>query len=184
MSRISLPDPEDIEGPHADVVQASKQRWGFVANIERAFAMWPQLAEAEHALTEAIMVDGELSPALKEAIAVVVSQVNACPYCYTHHTYQLDRAGRTEAEQRAINALSFDELDDPQDRAALTFAEEAARDSNRVTDGDVDALREAGFDDRDILEIVTVVSLFMFYNTFTSTLGLETDTAVQPYRRT
>lgn len=183
MARISLPDPANIEGPHADVVQASKQRWGFVANIERAFAMWPGLAMAEHDLTEAVMLDGELSPALKEAIAVVVSQVNACPYCYSHHTYQLEQAGRSETEQRAINALAFDELDDPQDRAALTFAEKAARDPHRVTESDVDALRAAGFTDRDILEIVTVVALFMFYNTFTTTLGLETDAAVQPYGR-
>lgn len=181
MARISLPDPEDIDGPHADVVQASKQRWGFVANIERAFAMWPELALAEHELTEAVMVAGELSPALKEAIAVVVSQVNACPYCYSHHTYQMERAGRSEAEQRAINALEFDELDDSQDRAALAFAGTVAQDPSRVTDADVDALRDAGFDDRQILEVVTVVALFMFYNTFKSTLGLETDEAVRPY---
>lgn len=182
MARVDLPDPEDIDGPHADAVRASEERWGFVANIERAFAMWPELATAEHGLTEAVMVDGELSPGLKEAIAVVVSQVNACPYCYSHHTFQMDRAGRTEAEQRAINDLDFDALDDPGERAALAFAEAAARDSNRVTDDDVGALRDAGFDDREILEVVTVVALFMFYNTFTSTLGLETDEDVLPYR--
>lgn len=182
MARISLPDPEDLDGPHTDAVAASEQRWGFVANIERAFAMWPALATAEHELTEAVMVGGgELRPALKEAIAVVVSRVNECPYCYSHHTYQMERAGWTEAEQRAINALALDELDDSKDRAALTFAEMASRDPNRITDGDVDALRDAGFDDREILEVVTVVALFMFYNTFTSTLGLETDGAVQAY---
>ncbi|MFB6300930.1 MAG: carboxymuconolactone decarboxylase family protein [Halobacteriales archaeon] len=182
MARIDLPDPEDIEGPHADAVQASEQRWGFVANIERAFAMWPELAMAEHDLTDAVMVDGELSAALKEAISVVVSQVNACPYCYSHHTFQMEQAGRTEAEQRAINELAFDTLDDPQERAALAFAETVARDPNTVTDDDFETLRKAGFDDREILEIVTVVAMFMFYNTFTTTLGLETDDAVQPYR--
>ncbi|MDY6819059.1 MAG: peroxidase-related enzyme [Halobacteriales archaeon] len=182
MARIDLPDPENIEGPHAEAVQASKQRWGFVANIERAFAMWPELAMAEHDLTDAVMVDGELDPGLKEAISVVVSQVNACPYCHSHHTFQMEQAGRSEAEQRAINELDFDSLADPQERAALTFAETVANDPNRVTDDDVTALREAGFDDREILEIVTVIALFMFYNTFTTTLGLEIDSAVQPYR--
>lgn len=182
MARIDLPDPDDIEGPHADAVQASKERWGWVGNIERAFAIWPELTTAEHNLTETIMVDGELTPALKEAIGVVVSRVNACPYCYTHHTYQMEKAGRAEADQRAINALDFDALDDPQDRAALAFAEQVARDANRVTDADFEALREAGFDDREILEIVLVVGLFMFYNTFTTTLGLEIDEPVIDYR--
>lgn len=181
MARISLPDSDDLGGPHTDAVEASEQRWGFVGNIERAFAMWPALATAEHELTEAVMVGGELRAALKEAIAVVVSRVNECSYCYSHHTYQMERAGWTEAEQRAINALAFDGLDDSKDRAALTFAEMASSDPNRVTDDDVDALRAVGFDDREILEVVTVVSLFMFYNTFTSTLGLETDEAVQAY---
>lgn len=181
MARIQLPDPDAIEGPHADAVRASKERWGFVANIERALSAWPDLAMAEQDLTRAVMVEGTLSPALKEAIGVVTSRVNECPYCASHHTYQMELAGRTEAEQSAINALDFGALEAPADRAALAFAEKAARTPHQVTDADVEALREAGFDDRGVLEIVTVVGLFMFYNTFVTVLGLEIDEPVRAY---
>lgn len=181
MARISLPDPDDVEGPLADAVQASHDRWGFVAHIERAFAVWPEMAVAEQELTRAVMQEGTLSPALKEAVAVVTSRVNECPYCATHHTYQMERAGRSEAEQAAINALDLDALDDPAERAALSFAEKASRSPHKVTDADVEALREAGFDDRGIVEILTVVGLFRWYNIFVTVLDLEVDEAVRGY---
>ena len=42
-------------------------------------------------------------------------------------------------------------------------------------DGDVEALRSAGFSDRDILDIVEVVAYYAYANRIADGLGIETE---------
>ncbi len=44
-----------------------------------------------------------------------------------------------------------------------------------MNDADVDALREAGFSDRDILDIVEVVGYYAYANRIADGLGLQTE---------
>ena len=44
-----------------------------------------------------------------------------------------------------------------------------------MNDADVDALRSAGFSDRDILDIVEVVAYYAYANRIADGLGIETD---------
>ena len=44
-----------------------------------------------------------------------------------------------------------------------------------TSDADIDALREAGFSDRDILDIVEVVAYYAYANRIADGLGLQTE---------
>ena len=59
------------------------------------------------------------------------------------------------------------------DRAMLDFAVELTRSPSRVTRGDVDKLRRAGFDDAEIHDIVQVTALFNYYDRLADGLGVE-----------
>ena len=63
----------------------------------------------------------------------------------------------------------------PKRTAMLGFAVKLTATPAATSDADVDALREAGFSDRDILDIVEVVGYYAYANRIADGLGLETE---------
>ncbi|MBI4494456.1 MAG: hypothetical protein HY690_16865 [Chloroflexi bacterium] len=62
---------------------------------------------------------------------------------------------------------------DPQDTAILEFAEKLTLDPAGVEEADVERLRQVGFDDGQILDIVLAASYRNFINRAMSGLGVE-----------
>ena len=58
------------------------------------------------------------------------------------------------------------------DRAMLDYAAKLTRTPAGVTRADVETLRQNGFDDRAILDIVQIVAYFAFANRLTDGLGV------------
>lgn len=59
------------------------------------------------------------------------------------------------------------------DRAMLAYAMKLTRTPAEMTAADVDTLRAAGFDDRAIHDICTIVAYFAFVNRLADGLGVE-----------
>jgi uncharacterized peroxidase-related enzyme len=59
-----------------------------------------------------------------------------------------------------------------QDRAMLDFAVKMTKHSYRMTQADVQALHDAGFDDRAVLQIVMIAGWFNYANRVADALGL------------
>jgi uncharacterized peroxidase-related enzyme len=64
------------------------------------------------------------------------------------------------------------DLDDKQ-TAMLSFAEKVTKASAEVTEDDRQALRDAGFTDRDIWDIASVVGFFSMSNRVASATGMQ-----------
>jgi uncharacterized peroxidase-related enzyme len=69
---------------------------------------------------------------------------------------------------------------DAQDRALLSFARKLNFEPGHLAQADVDALRAAGFDDRGVVDIVLIVSLFNFMNRIVDGVGIRAD---EPFRQ-
>ena len=59
--------------------------------------------------------------------------------------------------------------------AMLAYAVKLTETPAATTDADVDALRDAGFSDRDILDITEVVGYYAYANRIADGLGLQTE---------
>ena len=61
------------------------------------------------------------------------------------------------------------------DRAAalVRHAEKLTRDPASINDGDIEALRTSGCDDRAIADLTQVASLFNYYNRIADGLGID-----------
>ncbi len=57
----------------------------------------------------------------------------------------------------------------------LRFATKLTTTPAAMNDADVDALRSAGFSDRDILDIVEVVAYYAYANRIADGLGVQTE---------
>ena len=94
-------------------------------------------------------------------IAVVVSAVNHCHYCLAAHGAALrQRAkdpelGETIAQNYRAAAIT------PKQKAMLDFAAKLTEHPDKIEERDREALRKAGFSDRDIWDIAAVAA---FYN--------------------
>ena len=63
----------------------------------------------------------------------------------------------------------------PKRLAMLRFAVKLTLTPAAVNDADTDALRSAGFSDRDILDIVEVVGYYAYANRLADGLGVQTE---------
>ena len=130
----------------------------------------PELLEKFIEFRDSVMKGGKLSRDLKEKIAYLVSVLNECEACTVAHRKHLKEYGCSEKEIEALELLEFRDLDE-RESAALNAACEAVT-GRRISDGTMEKLRKA-YSNSEIIEIVSVISLYMFLNTFNNALGLH-----------
>ncbi|MCB1607319.1 MAG: peroxidase-related enzyme [Xanthomonadales bacterium] len=114
-----------------------------------------------------------------EAIGVYTSLLNRCAYCVEHHSAGLARLLRDSSRSEAIrSALENEDLPaafDAAQVAALAHVAKLTRKPAEVEAGDIAALRAAGWDDGQILEINQVTSYFNYANRTVLGLGVSTE---------
>jgi len=115
-----------------------------------------------------------------EAIGVWVSILNKCDYCVEHHYQGMARLIGEDARARAIRAAfeAGSPADAPLTRAehaALDYAEALTRDPAGMRAEAITALRTAGWDDGQILEVNQVSAYFNYANRTVLGLGVSTD---------
>ena len=143
---------------------------GRIPEFYRVYLQTPRMLEKFLAFRDAVMKDGELSPVLKEKIALLVSVLNRCEACSIAHRKHLNELGCSALEIEAVERLETGRLD-AREAAALKAAFEAVQ-NKRISEPTLQELREK-FKEKEIIEIVSVVSLYMFLNTFNNALGLR-----------
>ncbi len=156
--------------PLIDAANTTADRQALLGQVHAAFgttpAMFRAVANSPAALQSmwgafGALGGGRLSPLLGEQIAVAIANRNACEYCLAAHT-ALGRKAGASGEQMA--AAQIGQSNDPATAAALDFALKVVEQRAQIADGDVQALRAAGFDDEQIVEILAHVALNLFTN--------------------
>ena len=152
-----------------------------VDNIMMAHSLRPHSMEGHMALYKNVLHHSanSLPKTLLETLGVYVSLLNGCGYCVEHHFQGLQRLLGNEERGQAIRAA----LEAGRPEAALSGRElAAARYARRLTEdprslevADVETLRDAGFDDGEVLEINQVVSYFAYANRTVLGLGVTTE---------
>jgi uncharacterized peroxidase-related enzyme len=173
MSRIHIPPSIDA-APAATRPQlaAVDQQLGFVPNLFRLVANSPAALDGYLGMSGAL-ARGRLAAQTRERIALAVAQVNDCGYCLSAHS-DLGRnlAKLSDAEIAANrNGGSLD----PKADAAVRFAVRVVRERGHVSDVDLRAVRSAGYDDAEIVEIVQHVALNTWTNYINEVAKTEVD---------
>jgi uncharacterized peroxidase-related enzyme len=104
---------------------------------------------------------GTLGAKLGEQIAVAVANRNRCEYCLAAHTALGKNAGVSDDDM--ASAQTGKSLD-PKTQAALTFSLKIMEQRAAISQADVEAVRTAGFNDGEIVEIMAHVALNLFTN--------------------
>ncbi|MGD9945891.1 MAG: carboxymuconolactone decarboxylase family protein [Burkholderiaceae bacterium] len=160
MSRVPLVADASASAQAQPLLAQINGAFGAVPNMFRAVANSPAALQSMWAGFGALG-GGRLGARLGEQIAVAVANRNACEYCLAAHTVLGRKAGASADE---MTAAQTGRSSDAKTEAALRFALKLVEARGQVGDADVRALREAGFDDEQIVEIVAHVALNLFTN--------------------
>jgi uncharacterized peroxidase-related enzyme len=172
MARIPTPALiSDAPAASQPLLEAVKKQLGSAPNMFRLIANSPAALEGYLALSAALN-KGALPGQTRERIALVVAEINGCNYCLSAHTYlgknlaKLDDAEIAANRGGASNDLKAD--------AAVRFAAKLVRERGHVSEDDLRAVKAAGYDDAQVIEIVFHVAL----NTWTNYLNEASKTDI------
>ena len=150
------------------------EKLGFVPNVLTAYAHDMAKLNAFAAFYNDLMLaPSGLSKLEREMIAVAVSADNRCFYCLTAHGAAVRQiSGMPQlGELMAMNWRAA-KLP-PRQTAMLVFAEKITRASAEIEERDRQALRDAGFSDREIWDIAAVASFFNMSNRMASAVDMR-----------
>lgn len=170
MARITLQN-ENTQNPEIkDIFNEIKAKVERVPAAYRAFANLPHILQANWNRTKNILGQGNLPIEIKEAIATRVSQVNGCHFCLHIHKNNLLNLGFSSEQADAIESGQV--IEKPLS-LVLPFVSTATKEPGQLTDEDFTQLREYGYRDEDILEILTVMEMYTGYNKIIVALALQ-----------
>ena len=113
-----------------------------------------------------------------EALGVYVSYLNKCDYCFEHHYVGFIRLYDDDVKAAQFRQAVIDDdissFFDGRYLAGCLHAKQLTQAHHTIGEVDISALRKAGFDDGEILEINQVVSYFNYVNRSVVGLGVST----------
>ena len=176
MPRIPTINADSASAEHQQILTNVKKGLGLVPNLVSTLAQSPAAANAYLAFSGAL-AKGSLPRKLQEQISLVVGETNSCDYCVAAHTLLGGKAGLTPDETLAARAA---ESAAAKSQAALVFAQKIVTERGHVTDEDVARLRQHGYTEGDIVEIVANTALNIFTNYFNHVAGTVVDFPAAP----
>lgn len=173
MSRLPIPATiEEAPAASHGLLEAVKKQLGVVPNLFRLVASSPAALEGYLGMSGAL-ARGKLPPATRERIALAVAQINGCSYCLSAHTYLGKNLAKLDDAEVMANRNGSS--NDPKAAAAVRFAARVAETRGHVSDEDLRAVKMAGYDDAQVVEIVQHVALNTWTNYINEVARTEID---------
>ena len=155
---------------------------GNVDNIMMVHSLRPHSMEGHMAIYKNVLhhTGNTIPKWFLEVLGVWVSSLNDCAYCVEHHFAGLQRLLPDEERGLAIRA-AIEARDpeaaplEPAQKVAMGYARKLTEAPASVEQSDIQAMRNAGFDDGEILEINQVTAYFSYANRTVLGLGCSTD---------
>lgn len=163
-------DPADATGDVAEIYAKETASIGFVMEATRCWTTRPEVLPLYEAFTEGVKANFSLG--LRGWRLITFIAAKQVPSTYCSHVYARSLArdlGKAQvlAIQRDFRNAGLG----ARDVAMLAYAEQVARDASKVTQGDIDALREVGFSDVEISDIALCASMRAFMSRFFDATG-------------
>jgi len=164
LTAIDLPPPDtsELDEDMRRYFEVCQEKLGIVPNVLRALSFdQTKLRNFANFYNEVMLGDSGLSRLEREMIAVVVSSINHCYYCLVSHGQSVRKLSKDPVLGELLVMNYRSAKLSPRERAMLDFATKLTETPAKVQEADRQLLRDAGFSDRDIWDIVTATG---FYN--------------------
>jgi uncharacterized peroxidase-related enzyme len=160
------------------------EKLGFVPNVLKAYAFdMPKLEAFVAMYNDLMLAPSGLSKLEREMIAVAVSSQNRCYYCLAAHGAAV-RALSDDPVLGELMVMNYRAARlDRRQRAMLDFAVKLTAEPWTIEEADRQALRDAGFSDRDVWDIAAVAGFFNMSNRVASATDMRPNSAYHGQKR-
>jgi uncharacterized peroxidase-related enzyme len=162
MSRLSAIQPEAATGATAELFAKIRKAAGKVPNAYATVGTHSPESLGAILGLEAVIGAGTLSKQDVEAIKLAVSEVVGCDYCVAAHTLVGKFAGLAPETMKQVRAGA--PTGDAKRDALVHYVRVLVSTRGTVPEDEVNAIREAGYTERQIIEIALVIASITFTN--------------------
>ena len=146
---------------------------GYVMNGSRVWAHLPAEVDALFALMGRAKSVASLSMRQRAILVTATASTMGDSYCSLAWGQKLASAADPDLAASVLAGTDADLT--PAERALAAWARRVASDPNATTESDLDGLRDAGYDDPQILAITLFISLRIAFSTVNDALGAVPD---------
>ena len=177
---IRMLTEEDADPNLREMLELARTPHGTVDNVMRVHSLRPSTMRGHVMLYRAVLHDASntLPGWLQETISSYVSILNDCPYSLANHwanaRHLIGDEARADAIECALHARRPEDALGGRALALLRYAEKLTLKPGKMEAADVEALREEGLDDGEILEANQIVGYFNYANRLLNGLGVTT----------
>ncbi len=178
---------EEASGTLKDMYQLALTPSGTVDNVMRAHSLRPLSMQGHLVLYRNVLhnPDNTLPFWFLEVVASFVSMTNRCDYSLTHHFANARRLMNDPARSKRVwDALSSNQPElefQGKELAFLRYARKLTANVGDMVKADWDAMKLAGCEDGEILEVNQVCAYFNYSNRLLNGLGVTTEGDVVGY---
>ncbi len=171
MQRINAVDPATAPEKSRELLTAVKSQMGMVPNILATMAQSPASLGAYLNFAGALN-SGVFTGKMREQVALAVAGANGCDYCASVHAALGSQHGLDQAE---IAQNLRGRSSDAKTGTALSFVHRVIAQKGHVSDAELASVRNAGFDDEQVVELIALTALNIFTNYFNHVASTEID---------
>jgi uncharacterized peroxidase-related enzyme len=174
MAHIKLPEFEEMTPAIQEKARPILEKTGTLGDIFKLIAIDEKIYFATDQMVQKYLLDEtELSYDIKEAIALLISKENGCKMCVDVHKNIAKMLGLSETQiEEILKGVESMNTDD-KDKALLNFCIKASGKENyKILKEEIDALKNMGWSDTQIIEAVAITGYFNYINTLSNVFGL------------
>jgi len=177
---IDMISDEDADGRLKDLLDQARTPHGTVDTVMRVHSLRPKTMEGHVTLYRSVLHsdDNTLPFWFLEVIASYTSILNDCTYSLTHHFMNvrnlLKDQPRSDRIFTALKAARPEDEFDGKELALLRYAGKLTTSVGKMVKSDFEALKIAGCEDGEILEVNQVCAYFNYSNRLLNGLGCTT----------
>jgi len=160
MPRLNVIEPKTDTGPGADLLNGPLKKKQI--NIFKGMANNAGVLKAFVNYISGVKA-GALTDAAHEIVQLVMAQENHCEYCTAAHTQMAMGAGLSEDDVVGVRrgTVSNDRY-----QALADFTRKVWETNGYISDEDLQAFKDAGYDDAAVIEVLAEMSVAVFTNLF------------------
>ena len=176
MTRLPLIDPEAATGKIAEMLHEYEDRSGappgpMVRGLAGSAAMLRGYLDLNRAMKRA-----HLERRVHEQVSLAAQAHIGCQYCIAAHTRMGKEAGLSD---RDVELALQGTADEPHVAALVAFVQQVLRAPSEISDDDVARLKELGWRDEQIADVVGLAALNLLTGGFNLVAGIELQTPLK-----
>lgn len=161
MKTIQVPVVDQLSETSKNILAQVEKKLGKVPNLYATIGYSPAALKAMLDTEAGLSQDATFSAKEREAINLIVSQVNNCEYCLAAHTMLAKMKGYTAEETLAIRKGI---VNDTKLQTAVQLAASITNNKGAAEPALLDAFFAAGYDEKALIELTALIALRSFTN--------------------